>query len=300
MTSDVRQLLRRAAEVDVADLGARTAMQRGLRLRWRRRLILAASVTLALVAVIPLVLPGSEIIGDATDLTPAQRPDNVAPSDGTRDPSARPEPLASVQGIAQERSHTGRERTPDPIVPKENRAALCDPVITDPRFDTTERSIDILRSSITYDGKENALTFTHTMIDIRLDATEQPGEGPFYDLRFDIDGVRYSALSYVTASGAQEFSVVRVSDRPPVGTETAVGQAKPGNATGRIDAVADTARLTLDLDEFNRTESPGLEVGSQLRGIELTANPRGSSWSTQEHETDVGTARCDYVVGRSS
>jgi hypothetical protein len=307
MSSDIRELLRSAADVDPSGLGARAAMQRGVWLRWRRRVQVALPAAVAGAVLLAVLLPKVGSFVDAERISPVGpgRTHSVP-----LDESDAPPPPRDASGsseVDEDGSAPGSEpRTPGTALAPVQGSAGCSPLIEDDRFDVSDTSIDILRSSMSYGADANTLTITHALRDIRLDSTT-PGEGPFYDLRFAWDGVEYSAEAYVTASGEQAFSVMRVSDKPAVGTSSAVNQVEHGNATGRIDPVSDTVVLRFTLDEFNETEKAAassesrpaakeLKVGSKLVGISLVTNPRGSSWSMNEHETDVGSAKCDYVI----
>jgi hypothetical protein len=312
MTSDIRELLRSAAEVEPSGLGVRAAMQRGVTLRWRRRVQIALPVAVAAAVLLAVVLPRVGSFVDAERISP------VGPGQPQKAPSdvqdAQPDPRRTADpSEARDTRTTGTEPgTPGTALAPTQRSADCSPLIEDPAFDVSDSSIDILRSSISYRADTGALTLTHALRDIKPDpdpGDSTPGEGPFYDLRFAWDGVEYSAEAYTTASGEDEFSVMRAADRPTVGTSSAVNQIDHGNVTGRIDRVSDTVVLHVPLDEFNEAEKAAsssanrpatkeLKVGSKLMGIRLVANPRGSSWSMNEHETDVGTADCDYVIGR--
>lgn len=301
MTSDVRALLRAAAETGAADFGASLAMRRGRWLRWRRRIQVAIPAAIALAVLIALLLvPGLRIVGEARDIAPLDRPGRTqvagkdSPSPSTTATQRRPG--AAVEAPSDEAN------SPMPVAQAQVEGSdACNPLIVDLGGDVRDGSIDILRSSVSYRATTETVTFTHVLRDIELE--DGPGEGPSYDMRFVWDGVEYSAEAWVDVSGRQQF-VVHAGGR---GT---LAPVEYGNVHGRIDPVSDTVTLRFTLDEFDESAKRSadnasrpapreLKAGSTLSEMRLVANPRGSSTSmTEQHETDVGSARCDYVVGR--
>ena len=206
MSSDIRELLRSAAEADPAGLGARAAMERGVRLRRRRRVEVAATVVVAAAVLVAVVLPRVGSFVDAERISPA-RPGRTheAPSDAH---DARPDPrrTADPSGAGDAPTTGTQPRTADTAQAPTQRSSGCSPLIEDPRFDVSDSSIDILRSSMSYRADTNTLTFAHTFLDIKSEPNySTPAEGPFYDLRFAWDGVEYSAEAYTTASGEDEI-----------------------------------------------------------------------------------------------
>jgi hypothetical protein len=305
MTSEIRELLHAAADADASGVGARAAMQRGLQLRWWRRALVGLPIAVAAAVLLAVVLPRVGSFVDAERISPA-RPGRThnAPleehdtrSDPQRAPASNEPEEEPAIGIAP--------RSPGTKLAPVQPSAGCDPLIEDYARDTSDSSIDILRSSISYRSSTNTLTFTHALRDIKPDT--RAGEGPFYDLRFTLDDVEYSAGAHTTAAGEDEFSVMEPAHRAPLGTSSAAVDPNARPATGLIDRQRNTVVVHVQLDEFNEAEKAAaplenrpvrkeLKVGSTLTQIQLITYPRGSSWSMTSHEVDYGLTECDYVI----
>ncbi|MGH7857519.1 MAG: hypothetical protein ACREQY_09325, partial [Candidatus Binatia bacterium] len=276
MTTDVRELLRRAAEAGPDEVaGARRAMRRGESLRRRRRVGIIALATVAVALAVAAVVPGTPLLDDVLRIAPTRpgQDRQVSTPEPTPPANAAPDQPAERSDEAPDRviaaGEPGAERSSSGITPP-----TCDPLIDDSSGDTGDARIDIERSTISYDEAANSLVFEHTMRDLER---PESGHSLHFDLQFWWDGLRYSAEAMIDGAGQDNFAIVRPRRN---GAPGPVNWVELGTPTGSFDTTSETVALRVSLDEFNDGEKSAslqegmpppkeLEAGSKLTEISL-------------------------------
>lgn len=298
MTSDVRELLRLAAETGSPDFGgARSAMQRG---RWlRRRRVVQIALPLALAVALVVALTGRElpIIGDGDRIAPTGPGQNEPRRPPIRVEPSTPDRESNPATVTDPRGRPDRSMVTALPAPK----ADCSPLITDDQGDARQTSIDILRSSITYERDTNSLVFEHTLKDLERGASGVGEMG--FELWFMWDDLSYVAYAWVDQAGQEQYSVQRARRGEPA--------TPPGghwvdlSATGRMDTSREIVRVRVQLDEFNKDEkaassSEGFPPPKELKAASKLTQIRLETWigSFGSGGQDLAESDCDYVVGR--
>lgn len=218
-----------------------------------------------------------------------------------RPPGQSPRPLATYAPDSSERRAPSDRTAPVGVPPSSDaRPVVCEPLISDPKGDIDDPSVDIIRSTITYDDQRHQLVFEHQVDDIP--SIHPPGQTLVYDLDFVWDGSTYHVQATVDPAGQDMYFVER-DHRTRSWPESESHDDVIEETEGSIDRRSDTVTVFVRLDEFNEGErnvarDEGMEpadeltVGSELTSVVLRAYPYAAG--SAPYDTATG---CDYKVG---